>query len=745
MTPAFQPRKIAPDRQTRVFFAGCIFSLLCFFDLYAQESAGGDEPRASAPAVGPLPAALSSAKSGFEFKRVGESEADELSLDAAIAKGRAQYLAGDADAAEETFRALEPAVPDNPVVNEYLRRIAEDKTRRAEIDRGKTRSLMVQEVTNAWQRPTVFEDREPRRTESPAATLPLAQKLAAIQIPSVSFNRVDLNRVAQSLSTIAEEFDRTTDGPRGVNIVLLDPGDKNPAVTLSLKNLSLKRILDFVTDSVGYQYEVQADAVIVRPGGETSLLDTAFFPVARSTVIRMTGFGAAQTGVGAPSVDAFGMASESGMGGAHSSAAAVAGGGEAASLRAFLQSAGIVFDGTPGSSLAYDGSAMIVTQTSRNIERIRNLLNRYTDVRQVEIEAKFMEVQQGALDEMGITWNVGRRAHPRTDPSTGGPLLDRNGQPVYASQQSYTTDRVNRTLSGAFTGSANGNSIVIDGQAVASTAPPRLPGAVALAGEAAGLAAISGIIGDFNVNAIVRLLAQKSGSDLLSAPRVTVLSGNAATITVAQELRYPQSYGEIQSQVGSGRTAADGAGGGAAGVTITAGTPQDFTTRNVGVELKVTPTVEEDDYSISLDLAPKVTEFEGFVEYGGPSVAVSGGRTVTVPPGFYQPVFSVRDVTTKVTLWDGATVVLGGLTREEVKKVHDKVPVLGDIPLFGRAFKSKGESSQKRNLLIFVTANLVSPGGSPKKQGFGGVQPSSLFQNPTIVTPSRAVSRAKGK
>ena len=66
------------------------------------------------------------------------------------------------------------------------------------------------------------------------------------------------------------------------------------------------------------------------------------------------------------------------------------------------------------------------------------------------------------------------------------------------------------------------------------------------------------------------------------------------------------------------------------GITITAGTPQEFTHRNVGVELKVTPTVEEDDYSISLDLNPKVTEFEGFVEYGGPSVAietVSGGVT----------------------------------------------------------------------------------------------------------------------
>ena len=72
-------------------------------------------------------------------------------------------------------------------------------------------------------------------------------------------------------------------------------------------------------------------------------------------------------------------------------------------------------------------------------------------------------------------------------------------------------------------------------------------------------------------------------------------------------------------------------------------------------------------------------------------------------------------MTTKVTIWDGATLVMGGLTREEVKKVNDKVPVLGSLPLIGRLFRSKGESSQKRNLLIFVTANLVNPGGAPIK------------------------------
>ena len=120
----------------------------------------------------------------------------------------------------------------------------------------------------------------------------------------------------------------------------------------------------------------------------------------------------------------------------------------------------------------------------------------------------------------------------------------------------------------------------------------------------------------------------------------------------------------------------------------------------------MTPNVENDD-TIDLLLSPRVTEFEGFVEYGGPSVAVAGDTTVTVPAGFYQPIFSVRELTTEVTVFDGATVVMGGLTRDEVKYYEDKVPVIGDIPGIGRLFRSEGETRQ-RNLLIFVTTNLVS-------------------------------------
>jgi len=227
----------------------------------------------------------------------------------------------------------------------------------------------------------------------------------------------------------------------------------------------------------------------------------------------------------------------------------------------------------------------------------------------------------------------------------------------------------------------------------------------------------------------------------MSAPKVTVLSGKRASITVAQELRYPESYGDIESQVSSGGS---GNGGGSAGssISITAGTPQDFVTRNVGVEMSVTPNVENDD-TISLILEPRVTEFEGFVEYGGPSVALGvDGTVVTVPAGFYQPIFSTREMSTEVTIFDGATVVMGGLTRDEVKTFNDSVPLLGDIPGLGRLFRSEGETRQKRNLLIFVTANLVSPGGSPSRQNYRNVNANSLFQNPTIMTPSGSVNRS---
>lgn len=636
-----------------------------------------------------------------------------------IARGRSQYLAGEAAAAKQTFQQAAALQPDNPDAKYFLQRIATEDAI-AGVERTRTSAQMIEEVNEAWQRPRELT-RDVPDAASGAVASPLQAKLNDIVLPTVNFSGLELSRVVNTLSVLSEEFDQPGTAPRGVNIVLLDQGNANPVVNLTLRNLPLRRVLDLITGSVGYQYEVQADAVVVRPGGGQSALETQFFPVSRSTVLRLTGRGAARNPAGSDP-----------LAGGTGAASAAPTEGEGPAIRNFLQLAGVSFEGVPGSTLAFDGSQLIATQTPRNLERIRNILHRYSEVRQVEIEAKFMEVQQGALEEFGVQWNIAKKA----------------AQHSGAAVSDYRT--ANRSLNGAFSFQGGTQSLQISSPDTELTLPvsaPTIPGTVALGAGAPALASITGIIGEFDVSAIVRALSQKSGTELLSAPKLTVLSGNPATITVAQELRYPQSYGQIQSQVGTGSNS----GGGSAGVSITSGTPQEFATRNVGVELRVTPTVEEDNYSVSLDLNPRVTEFEGFVEYGGPSVAISGGTTVTVPPGFYQPIFAVREVTTKVTIWDGATLVMGGLTREDAKKIRDMVPVLGKLPVVGRLFRSQGESTQKRNLLIFVTANLVSPGGSLRKQAATGAPapaepgdaPGMLYQNPRIVTPTSAAPRRR--
>jgi len=372
------------------------------------------------------------------------------------------------------------------------------------------------------------------------------------------------------------------------------------------------------------------------------------------------------------------------------------------------------------------------------LERMRTILRNYNEVKQVEIEAKFLEVSQNDLDEVGFDWTGGHSLSGSTYDqqfSTQG----RNLNSAFSAGTEESSIRIETT--GSTTTNLVSTTTVPPKSLAFSNSPPDLSSAIDVAASAANLFTATGwTVNGSDVDFALRALSRKTGTDLMSAPKVTVLSGKRASITVAQELRYPESYGDIESQVSSG----GGGNGGSAGssISITAGTPQDFVTRNVGVEMSVTPNVENDD-TISLLLEPRVTEFEGFVEYGGPSVALGvDGTVVTVPAGFYQPIFSTREMSTEVTIFDGATVVMGGLTRDEVKTVNDSVPLLGDIPGLGRLFRSEGETRQKRNLLIFVTANLVSPGGSPSRQNYRNVNVNSLFQNPTIMTPSGSVNRS---
>ena len=152
-------------------------------------------------------------------------------------------------------------------------------------------------------------------------------------------------------------------------------------------------------------------------------------------------------------------------------------------------------------------------------------------------------------------------------------------------------------------------------------------------------------------------------------------------------------------------------GGGANNANIIQETtvlPQDFATREVGVILNVMPEVSPDGNMINLTMKPQVVTEPTWYQYGS-TVRRADGSTMQM--NMPQPFFHVRSIDTQISIYDGATVAMGGLITEELNKVNDKIPILGDIPLIGALFRSQSEKSIKKNLLIFVTAKLVDPAG----------------------------------
>jgi general secretion pathway protein D len=226
-------------------------------------------------------------------------------------------------------------------------------------------------------------------------------------------------------------------------------------------------------------------------------------------------------------------------------------------------------------------------------------------------------------------------------------------------------------------------------------------------------------------------------------------------VEVVREFIYPTEFDppQIPTNVGGGGNGGGGGGGGGTtivSIPVTPTTPTAFEMRPVGVRMEVDPVIGENG-SIDLNLAPEVTEFDGYINYGSPIYSVSpnvpildifGNLLGTIPSSrleltpniINQPIFSTRKVKTSVTVWDGQTVALGGLIREDVQDVEDKVPVLGDLPFVGRAFRSEVEDHFKRNLMIFVTASLIDPAGQRiKLQGSGGSSEEGADQSNPLL------------
>ena len=637
-----------------------------------------------------------------------------------LVKGRARYLYGDYQGALDAYREVLQYQPNNSESKAYQVRIRQMLSENSgQWNRGVTKGKLLELLDETWKLPEVF-NRENTKSDLGNGNDPVTEKMKTIRLPEGFIARDEpLDRALTKLSSLSQTYDKDQ---KGVNIVPVTDGGESPTVNLQLRDVTVFQALDYLCKRVGYSFSVSPSGIVeVRKDAGDSLLDTQFFELTQAAVVKMTGQGLNTTAPGGGATNPFG--------GASGAAAPTDGNPQEMAIKSFLIRSGVPFE--PPATLSFDGTRLIVTGSPKNLDRVKNIIRRYSDIKQVHIEAKFIEVEQKALNELGVNWSLTPNVA-----GNGGVTAATNLRSINRVFAQNNTAPKNLTINSQITNSTGDTTSIL--QTFPNVAPS-FPGGMNLGSIANTYAGTVNILSRETLALTIRAIEESAGSDLMSSPSLTVLDGKTAVIKVAQLLRYPQAYGDIQSNVGQG------GGGGALGaantsVAITAGTPQDFTVQEVGVTLEVTPTVAADD-SIALNLKPKVTEFEGFVEYGGTSVALTGGVTVTVPSGFFQPIFSTREVTTDVTVFDGATVVIGGLTREEVKTIDDKVPVLGSLPLIGAAFRSTGKSVAKRSLMVFVTANLVSPGGATLRSTHPGMRAGATFSNPTLISPAGAVYR----
>lgn len=624
-----------------------------------------------------------------------------------LQEGQGFYASGRYDLAFKRYEQVLNVDKYNIAARRGMEQVNVARQKYADTSYSEARGDMLRQVNKAWELPVRrFDGVASQIIEQPTidtrGTASLNRKLDDIILPSINFNETTVREALDELKRRAAAADRDEQDParKGINIVLKLTPEQESAIlpfSLSLTDVPLRVAIDYVARASNLKLKVEPYSVVVVPQSEpTDVLITKEYKVPPSfiTSLPATAAPAPVAGVAAGSLSS--VAARSGA-------------------REFLEANGVTFPEGASANYIASTSRLIVKNTQSNLDLVDTLVENSmtTPPSQVEIESKFLEVTQNNLQELGFDWLLGQFAMPfgsgvyggggttpagRTIPASGWPVLNSGGTPVGASgTSSGPITSGNRSGTGAISVNA------LDGLLFGSPVGP-----------APAVLALAGVFTNPQFQVVLRALNQSKGIDLVSAPKVTTKSGQRATIEIVREFRYPSEYDLPQVTASSGLSTF---------TPVTPTTPTAFEMKPTGITLEVEPTVGPDGYTIDLVLAPRVIEFDGFINYGSPintnveyfigGISVAS-RTITVTDNtINQPVFSTREVTTQVSVYDGQTVVMGGLMREDVQKVEDKVPILGDIPLAGRLFRTSADQHVKRNLIMFVTASLLDPAGQP--------------------------------
>ena len=316
-------------------------------------------------------------------------------------------------------------------------------------------------------------------------------------------------------------------------------------------------------------------------------------------------------------------------------------------------------------------NALVITERPTRMNQIQEIierLDRATD--QVMIESKFVEITARNSRDVGINWS---------------PLA---GYQVGASQMSreWTRDsQAEATRESVPFQQSQDTTTVTPPSGVPATTQTFTQGASETFDMMRSLAQGRTDQAIFNANAfnlVLSALQTDSNVEVVSNPTVVTMNNTAAEINIGEEYPVPQfSYNQQQ------------------GVFEVSG----FEFKPIGILLNVTPQVNAAGF-ITLSIRPEISLRTDAVSFG------SAGASI--------PIISTRRTESTVTIKSGFTLAIGGLIENATTKGETKVPILGDIPLMGRLFRSDTQDIEKRNLIIFITAKVLNPDGSTYRDVF---------------------------
>ena len=671
------------------------------------------------------------------------------------ASGYAQ--SGRNELALKTYDAVLRLDPYNSAARKGMEAIQNSKIKYADEAYNETRSRLLWQVEKAWERPP-RKAKQGRSTESTGrqqdirGTDQIVAKLNSIIIPKIDLSDTPVSEAVEYLKQKSVEQDPAK---KGVNLFLklgqagaapqssVAGGSTNqmpaapttpatePHVTLALNQVPLYVALDYIAKLSSMKLKIDTYAVSIVPLSEpTDILVTKEYQVP-------------PTFIPPKPLDSTGALPQPGASGVPDpNKARVA---QKMDAKEYLSSQGVEFPLGSSANYISGSSKLVVRNTRDNIDVIDSLVDAAMGVApsQVEIQTKFLEINQNNLQELGFDWLLGPVSIGGGVYGSGGGNNVRDASGVWPFGNPYAGSAAMNPVGNLRSGgdAISGNSIDALLSASSAEAFAQNNNSVRSATTPApGIFSIAGIFSDAQFQMVIRAVNQRKGIDLMSAPKVTTKSGVKATVKIVNEFIYPKAYDPPQVPQSTAQTTTASAINNSQTYppTITPSFPRDFTKQDLGVTLEANPKIGPDGYTIDLELNPKVVDFDGFINYGSkistvgytPSAAFPGlnepySQTLTTNT-INQPVFSFREVNTFVTVWDGQTIALGGLIREDVQKTQDKVPFLGDVPLAGRLFRSEADQKIKKNLVIFVTPRILTPDGQPRRDE---------SEEPEVVTP----------